>query len=326
VRVGFEAALRCPATGQPLELRAARTVDGRVEEGALATPDGRNVYPVRGGIPRFVPSENYASSFGLQWNRFRETQLDSRSGLTISRDRFHAYSGWTPDELRGARVLDAGCGAGRFTEIALAAGARVTAIDYSEAVDACRANHAGHPALEVVQADLYRLPFPPRSFDFVFCFGVLQHTPDVRGAFMAVAEQVAPGGRLAVDVYPRLARNVFWSKYWLRPVTKRLPTATLFRAVERAVPALLPLSRAVGRIPYVGRTLRYALPVVNYEGVYALSEAQLREWAVLDTFDMLAPEHDHPQSARSLRAWLEESGFRHVSVERMGFLVGRGRR
>jgi hypothetical protein len=82
----------------------------------------------------------------------------------------------------------------------------------------------------------------------------------------------------------------------------------------------------VGRIPYVGRTLRYALPVVNYEGVYALSEAQLREWAVLDTFDMLAPEHDHPQSARSLRAWLEESGFRHVSVERMGFLVGRGRR
>jgi len=28
------------------------------------------------GIPRFVPAANYAGSFGMQWNRFRDVQLD----------------------------------------------------------------------------------------------------------------------------------------------------------------------------------------------------------------------------------------------------------
>jgi SAM-dependent methyltransferase len=324
MKPGFERVLRCPSTGRPLELRAPRMAGGEVEEGDLVTPDGRHAYPIRGGIPRFVSSENYAASFGLQWNRFRETQLDSRSGLSISRDRFYSYSGWSPEDLRGARVLDAGCGAGRFTEIALDAGAVVTAIDYSGAVDACRANHRDHPNLELAQADIYRLPFEPGTFEFVFCFGVLQHTPDVRGAFRAVADQVAPGGRLAVDVYPRLARNILWSKYWLRPLTKRVPSRTLFGLVERVVPVLLPVSVLIGRTPILGRYLRYLVPVVNYEGAYPLSPAQLREWSVLDTFDMLSPEHDHPQSARTLRRWLEETGFRDVSVQRLGFLVGRG--
>jgi hypothetical protein len=89
---------------------------------------------------------------------------------------------------------------------------------------------------------------------------------------------------------------------------------------------LLPVSRAAGRIPGVGRKLRYVVPVVNYEGVYPLTEEQLREWAVLDTFDMLAPAHDHPQTAETLLAWLRESGLKEVTVFRKGFLVGRGRR
>jgi uncharacterized protein YbaR (Trm112 family) len=93
-------------------------------------------YVVRDGIPRFVPAENYASNFGLQWNLFRQTQLDSFSGQPISRRRFLSYTGWTEAELRGALVLDVGCGAGRFTEVALSLGARVVALDYSSAVDA----------------------------------------------------------------------------------------------------------------------------------------------------------------------------------------------
>jgi SAM-dependent methyltransferase len=317
--------LRCPATGEQLDLRGAPDdTSGAVASGELATADGKHVYPIVDGIPRFVPRSNYAGSFGLQWNRFRSTQLDSHSGLRISHDRFYGYTGWKAQELAGRRVLDVGCGAGRFTEIALEAGANVVAIDYSTAVDACRANHRDNPNLEVVQADIYALPFEPASFDFVYCLGVLQHTPDVHGAFAALPVQLRTGGRLAVDLYPRLWRNLLWSKYWLRPLTKRMNAQTLFRAVERAVPVMLPVSRAIASIPALGPKLRYAVPVANYEGTYPLSESQLREWAILDTFDMLAPAHDHPQTASTLRGWLNEAGLCDVSVERMGFLVGRG--
>jgi SAM-dependent methyltransferase len=277
------------------------------------------------GIPRFVPADNYAGSFGLQWNRFRRTQLDSFSGHPISRTRFLEFTGWSEADLRGALVLDVGCGAGRFTEIALQMGARVVAIDYSGAVDACRRNHEGNPNLLVVQADIYRLPFRQRAFDRVYCLGVLQHTPDVERALKALPRMLRPGGHLAVDLYPRLLKNMLWPKYWLRPLTSRLPADRLFRWTETAVRWFWPLSRAVGRVPGIGRKLRYAIPIVNYEGVYPLSAEQLQEWAVLDTYDMLAPAYDQPQTPDTLRRWLNEAGLADVDVFRRGFLVGRGR-
>lgn len=317
--------LRCPVSGADLELTDSVGAGDMVESGTLRSCSGA-CYPIVRGIPRFVPAANYAASFGLQWNRFRRTQLDSYSGHPISRDRFFRYTGWRPEELRDARVLDVGCGAGRFTEVALAAGAHVVAVDYSNAVDACHENHVASSRLDVVQADVYALPLTPGAFDFVYCMGVLQHTPDVRRAFLALPRMLRPAGQLAVDVYPKLRRNTIWPKYWLRPLTRRLPAARLFRLVERLVPILLPASRALGRVPMVGRHLRWAIPVANYEGVLPLSPRQQSEWAVLDTFDMLAPTYDQPQDQETLRSWFAEAGMKDIFVERMGFIVGRGTR
>jgi uncharacterized protein YbaR (Trm112 family) len=161
VKVGLLALLRCPETGAPLRLRNAAVAHGEVERGDLVTSDGSRTYPIIDFIPRFVPPENYAHSFGLQWRRFRRTQLDSHTGAGVSRARFFSHTGWTPEELAGKWVLDAGCGAGRFTEIALACGARVVAVDASRAADACWQNHRYHPNLDVLQADIAALPFEP---------------------------------------------------------------------------------------------------------------------------------------------------------------------
>jgi SAM-dependent methyltransferase len=314
--------LRCPDCGGTLTLSIATATETEIEEGSLACSCGA-VFPIVRAIPRFVATTNYGDSFGLQWNRFRSTQLDSHSGLPISRSRFYEFSGWQPSELKGALVLDVGCGAGRFTEISLAAGAELVAIDISNAVDACWSNFHNHPQLHVVQANLYALPFAPETFDRVYCFGVLQHTPNVDDAFHALPPVVRPGGKLAIDVYPKLWRNLFWSKYWLRPVTEKIPKETLFSLVQQATPALLQISRVLGRIPFVGRYLKYLLPVVNYDGVYPLSERQLNEWAVLDTFDMLSPTHDHPQKRDRVLEWFQSARLANVEVERRGFLVGR---
>ncbi len=316
--------LCCPDCRQDLRAAAVEGGGERIESGRLACGGCSREYSVERFVPRFVAAENYASSFGFQWNRFRRTQLDSHTGLPISRQRFFGQTGWTPEELAGRRVLDVGCGAGRFAEVALACGAKVVALDYSSSVDACWANLAYHPDLNVIQGDIYRLPFQPERFDFVYCFGVLQHTPAVREAFLALPQQLRAGGRLAVDVYPRLALNLLWPKYWLRPVTKRMPRRQLFRLVEAMVQYLLPVSVAIGRLPVVGRKLRFAVPVINYEGVFPLSAEQLREWAVLDTFDMLAPAHDHPQSKAALAAWFEEAGLHEIEVFRRNVYVGRG--
>jgi hypothetical protein len=81
-------------------------------DGGLACPRGE-VFAVRHGVPRFVADEGYAAAFGSQWHRHRLTQLDSRTGLTISEERARRCLGeelWT--SLAGKSVLECGCGAG----------------------------------------------------------------------------------------------------------------------------------------------------------------------------------------------------------------------
>ena len=117
--------LRCPLTGQTLISEPNMTVkaeDGDIESGWLVSQDGRNRYPIRNGIPRFVLKSNYADNFGMQWNHFAKTQLDSHSGHPISTERFWKATGWNPDDLRDRWILDVGCGSGRFAEVALSAG------------------------------------------------------------------------------------------------------------------------------------------------------------------------------------------------------------
>jgi 2-polyprenyl-3-methyl-5-hydroxy-6-metoxy-1,4-benzoquinol methylase len=318
--------LRCPRTKQRLLLDTSETAAGSCDSGFLVTADGTQRYPIRNGIPRFVPESTYADNFGMQWNQFRHTQLDSHSGHPISADRFWSSTDWTPAQLAGQWVLDAGCGAGRFAEVALKAGANVIAIDLSNAVEACYANLRQYRNLHVVQANLYDLPFAPETFPFIYSLGVLQHTPDVGRAFNALPPLLRPGGRLCVDYYPKTWKSVLLPKYFLRPVTKRIPKPMLFSALQRIVPALLPVNRLLNAIPVAGLPLKRMVPIVDYFGDLPLNDQQHREWALLDTFDMLAPEYDNPQTFRTARRWMERAGMKDIEVLDQGLVVARGRR
>jgi SAM-dependent methyltransferase len=297
---------------------------GDIHSGWLVSESGQHRYPIRNFIPRFVPESNYADNFGMQWNKFRQTQLDSYSGHPISANRFWKATGWRPEKLTGRWVLDAGCGAGRFAEVALQAGAKVFALDYSSAVDACYANLKHHPNLHVVQGDIYALPLPKGLFPFVYSLGVLQHTPDVAKAFANLPPMVAGAGKLCVDFYQKTWRSMLLPKYWMRPITKRMPKTGLFAILELLVPKLLPLSRILGRVPVIGGGLKRMVPVANYAGILPLSEEQHLEWSLLDTFDMLSPEFDNPQTEITVKQWLREAGLEEIEVFKAGHLVGRG--
>ena len=318
--------LRCPQTGERLELQSAEYLDGRIVSGWLVSQNGKHRYPIREFVPRFVPASNYADSFGMQWNLFRQTQLDSYSGQSISADRFWKATGWRPENIVGKWILDAGCGAGRFAEVALQAGAKVIALDYSSAVDTCYANLQHHPNLHVVQGDIYALPFVRDFFPFVYSLGVLQHTPDVARTFAALPPMVAKRGRLCVDFYWKRIRTMLHAKYLLRPITRHVPQQKLFKFLQSVLPVLLPVSQQLGRVPVMGRVLKRLIPIADYTGIYPLSASQLKEWALLDTFDMLAPEYDNPQTLASVRLWFEKAGLVEVELFHEGHLVGRGRK
>ena len=280
-------------------------------------------YPVVNGVVRFVQREHYAGSFGMQWNLHRKTQLDSYTGLPISRNRLFQATRW-PEQLHGQTILEAGSGAGRFTEVLVSTGAQVLSFDLSTAVDANHANNGRHPNLLIFQADMTDIPVRPLSVDKVICLGVLQHTPDPATSFRCLTEHVRPGGELVVDVYAAHIRALISWKYALRPLTTRADKRRLYRIIAAATPPLVPLSAWLYRV--AGRVGARLLPIVQYDHL-GLPSALNREWAILDTFDMYAPAHDHPQSVNTIRRWYEEVGFVDVIVEYgPNGVVARGRR
>lgn len=263
------------------------------------------------GIPRFVSDDGYAESFGEQWRRWRRVQLDSVTGKPLSRTRLFEGTGW-PDDMTGVTVLEVGCGAGRFTEVLLEAGAEVWAVDASSAVDATRENLGRQDRLHLAQADLFDLPFEPGSFDRVLCYGVLQHTPDPRLAFLTVCEF---GATIAADVYRRQPYVDRWSAKTLwRPFTRRLPRDVLRRIVEWYVPRWLPLDTRLARLPRLGRFLTALVPCWNYTGLLPLERDELVAWAVLDTFDALSPRYDEPQTLGAVQEWVRAAGLVDADV------------
>jgi SAM-dependent methyltransferase len=316
--------LRCPQSGQILEVVECIYKDGEIQSGWLVSQDGLHRYPIRDCVPRFVPESNYSDSFGLQWNKFGKTQLDSYSGHPISAKRFWDETGWKKEDIAGQWVLDAGCGAGRFSEIALSAGAKVVAIDYSNSVDACHENLKKYANLHVVQGDIYSLPFARGCFHFVFSLGVLQHTPDVALAFAALPSMLSGGGRLCVDFYEKSWKSRLLPKYWLRPLTKRISKMKLLLMLEHIVPILLPISRLVGHFPIFGNPLKKMLPVANYYGSLQLDDTQQLEWSILDTFDWFSPEFDNPQKSKTVQLWIENAEMENIEVLHEHHLVGRG--
>ena len=291
-----------PASGEPLALVDD---DGRewIEEGELVAPGGAR-YPIVRGVPRFVDSEAYSGSFGLQWNRFATVQLDSVSGSTVSRERFDSDTGWGANDIKGQWVVDCGCGAGRFAEIAAEYGAEVIAVDLSSAVDAVRENLGQLPNVHPVQADIRSLPVRSDAVTHLYSIGVLQHTPDAVASARALVEPLSPGARFALVIYGRKRWTKLNAKYWVRPLTRRIPPERLLAIIERVMPVLFPLTNVLFRVPVLGRFFQFVIPVANYLDRPGLNPSVRYDQAVLDTFDMLAPRYDNPATASEIDAGL----------------------
>lgn len=307
--------LVCPACHGPLDCEATETAsDGDIVSGELTCKPCKKSHPIVNSIPRFVSSDNYASSFGLQWNMFRAEQIDSINGTDLSKERFYPETEWSPEWMKGKWILDAGCGAGRFLDVASLTGAEVVGIDISNAVEAAHATLKERTNLHFVQASIYELPFK-NSMDGVYCLGVIQHTPDPRRSLRALPETLKPGGKIAVAVYPRRRWTYLYSKYLVRPITTRMSEQGLLTTVKATMPVLFPLTEVLFRIPFLSRFFQFLIPVSNYVGYKdlnmkdKLTMKERYEWAVMDTYDMLAPAYDQPQRPQVVARTLAKAGI-----------------
>jgi 2-polyprenyl-3-methyl-5-hydroxy-6-metoxy-1,4-benzoquinol methylase len=256
-----------------------------------------------------VPESNYAHSFGFQWNRFRAEQIDTENRTHLSENRFRSETGWTTEFLAGKWVLEVGCGAGRFLEVASRSSAEVVGFDLSNAVDAARRTVAGRRNAHLVQASVYSPPFRLGAFDACYCIGVLQHTPEPLQALGSLPPLLGPFGHIALTIYERRRWTTLNGKYFARRLTRHLPDSVLMTLITLVMPVAFPITDLLYRLPLVGRLFQFAIPVANYVHNPQLNLRQRYRWALMDTFDMLAPAHDQPLTQSEVEDVLAHEGI-----------------
>jgi ubiquinone/menaquinone biosynthesis C-methylase UbiE len=133
---------------------------------------------------------------------------------------------WDTAQLRGATVLDYGCGEGGFSEMLADLGANVCGIDISPGLIALankltsKARNGSVGSLRFLVCDAHRTPFPDNSFDYVLGNGALHHL-DLDKAYAEIARVLKPGSKSRF-MEPMYHHPMLWS---LRKLTPAVHTA-----------------------------------------------------------------------------------------------------
>ena len=286
-------------------------------------------YEIVNLIPRFVEGRHYSEPFGLEWNTWPEIQLDSYTGFPISADRAKLCLGsvlWDRLSNGEMNILEAGCGAGRFTEVLLSHSSVVYSFDASLAVEANQRNCPQNDKHRIFQADILELPFAPRQFDLVFCLGVVQHTKSPEETICRLYDQVREGGALVFDHYSFRAFGITNpGRMILRFFLKRMEAKKAMMVTNKLVEIFFPLHRAAKNSKFLQLVLNKIFsPILTTYHYPELNDSLQYQWSQLDTYDGLTDYYKHSRTRNQIESILREIGAECIEVFRgSNGLVGR---
>lgn len=243
-----------------------------------------------------------AEAFGFEWTTHADLRHLYPSPGRL-RDEFATFM-IPPDFFTGKRVLDAGCGMGRFSLMAAEQGARdVVGMDLHDGVYAARQLTASTGSVRLVKGSIFDPPFPLESFDSVMSIGVIHHTGDTRRAFDRLAALVRPGGRLFIQVYatrgPVKDRRMNTLLQW----TTRMPRRLLYGCC-----ILVVALRATPLLKYLVQAVNHFVMVVSWNRRRSF-------WRnVADTFDWHCCPYRTYHTQAEVVEWFRQEGFTDVRV------------
>lgn len=273
------------------------------------------------GIAKYTPNVSYSTgNFSKLREKFGEVQQDSINGTHHRLDTILSRTNWSKDDFKNKTVLECGCGAGPDTEILLSLGAKVVAVDLTSA-EVTKKNLGENQNYALLQASIDDLPLKKDSFDIVYCHRVLQHTPNPAKTLDHILRFVKPEGKVFVHSYGYSLFQFFRWKYFLRPITKRMPSKLLYNIINFFGPFLYYLSSFFYKFGKVGKGINYFLiPFENYSNIPHLKNKPknwLINYGIMITFDYLSPRYDSPIKPSIMR----EISKKHLDIKSIDFEV-----
>ncbi|MGN6350941.1 MAG: class I SAM-dependent methyltransferase [Candidatus Nitrosocosmicus sp.] len=170
----------------------------------------------------------------------------------------------TKDQIKDKTVIDVGCGGGRWTYGFAKLGCNVTATDVSEGP--IKITKEFVPTAETIVSDLFELPskLKGRSFDIIWCWGVIHHTENPKRAFETLLKLMHPQSILHLYVYS------FNRGIRIKTVRKILGLFSLPNR-EKIIKILIKIGVLHGSVHELFDTLSTQ---INFE----ISEEELKKW------------------------------------------------
>jgi len=314
--------LCCPDTQEQLKLEAGEVMDsGMVYSGELVSITG-NRYPIIRGIPRFVSQEFYATSFGYEWKRWPRVQFESENiGRPMEGHTTRMWESITlagESHVRNKKIVEFGCGPGRFLDVVRRKGGQAIGLDMSAAVEVARNNFLDDADVLIVQGDIFKPPFKLSIFDGGYTIGVLHHTPDPSKGLKAMLGTIKTGGWAACVVYPDEGFYSYLSVRRVRKMTNGLkPLMGYYPALYYSIISAYVISPLIAfgkRYKRLGRffdqlTERWIV------SLYWLPDVR---WRLLDTFDAITPEIASTHSGEEVNRWMKEAGCIDIKTANWG--------
>jgi SAM-dependent methyltransferase/uncharacterized protein YbaR (Trm112 family) len=312
----------CPADRGRLSLAEGEVeADGHVITGRLHCTACGSHYVISQGVPNFIDpagamidgkdltrlQRDTIDRFGWEWQTYRhwgwlEHYPDVPDAehrffgalLENTRSAFRSKTLIDEDILRAAgTILDAGCGNGRFTNIASEYGATVIGVDLGAGAYVAFEHMRHKPNVHIARGDLFRLPLRENSIDFAFSIGVLMHTGDARAALTSISSLVRPGGRVLARVYGKGLVSYEIIDRAIRAVITRLPLGPQVRFAALTAG----LSRFLRRTPRRRRLNDWLFQHINL----LPTEHHMFDW-------WAAPIATH-HTVGEVVGWLSEAGY-----------------
>lgn len=354
--------LACPGCSSPLEISVFEEAQFKTQEivaGVLLCKKCVALFPIVEGIPRFVPNAlnlysdfskkypkifdlpgshkeklnpessmtaNFLKAHGATQERFGFEWMNYPGALSEDEEIFLSETQIPAGEWQNKRVLDAGCGMGRYSRVAHKLGATVVALDLSGALVRLLDLAKESERLHLVQGNLLSPPFRGKAFDIVYSIGVIHHTPSAQRTFQNLSKLVRAGGMLTLWVYGKagsfknfktnplrddrqsLKKTILmvWSIVWIREkISDALRLLTVHLPYRLLYGLCSPLA-LIGKIPLV-KYLTFS--------VHPLWRVRLQE-----NFDWLSPPYQSHHTKEELTRWFEENGFEILKILPHGFV------
>lgn len=166
---------------------------------------------------------NTQSLFGKLWlERYRNKKLNSSSVLKdlLKRSKIQI------DNIKNKNVLDLGCGSGRFT-IALAKLGTKSCTGIDLGIEGLNIGKSLSKQMKLKnikfkKGNVLNLPFKDKTFDFIFCKGVLHHTGNTYKGLEELLRVLKPKSKAFIYLYGK--GGIFWNtRKLMRSVMRKIP-------------------------------------------------------------------------------------------------------